>query len=228
MLTEAIQSSRLHSTIHDRHTTHLWTGQCCRRRSVWRLVSHCTTVLRRIGRIAEERRRVPDPSAVEHRPAARETTNPRYHKLHLLRYLSREILTVHSSPLRLQVFQSVHGLSHPGTKATEKLGAHAFCVARRTKGLSHLGTCLPVLPALHSLPPHSHSTGRLYTAGSTISARPHRPRGALSDVILPHCSRPFQPLAGSRPHPGHLSRHRGTRPADRLDIPLRLPTNHHH
>jgi hypothetical protein len=65
--------------------------------------------------------------------------------------------------------------------------------------------CLPVLPALRSLPPHSHSIARLYTAGSPFSSRPHRSRGATSEVsglhILPHCSRPFHSLARSLPIP---------------------------
>lgn len=33
MLTKAVQQSGFHSTIHDRHPTHLWTAQRCRRRS---------------------------------------------------------------------------------------------------------------------------------------------------------------------------------------------------
>jgi hypothetical protein len=81
-------------------------------------------------------------------------------------------------------------------------------------------------------PPYSHSIWRLYTASIPLPARPHRPRGAPSDVsglhVLPHCSRPIHPLARSRPHPGHHSRHRGTRPTNRLDIQLRLPADDHH
>jgi hypothetical protein len=34
MITEAIQSSRPHSTIHCQHTTHLWSRVC-----------HCATIL---------------------------------------------------------------------------------------------------------------------------------------------------------------------------------------
>jgi hypothetical protein len=90
--------------------------------------------------------------------------------------------------------------------------------------LPHLGTCLPALPAFQGLPPYSDSLGRLYTAGSTFPARAYGPRGTPPDVgrlhVLPHCSRPLHPLAGSRPYPGHHSRHRGTRSADRLDITL--------
>jgi hypothetical protein len=105
-------------------------------------------------------------------------------------------------------------------------------VAGCAKGLPHLGTCLPVLPAFKSLLSHSDPVGRLYTAGSPRPARPHRPRGAASDVsrlhVLPHCSRPFHPLARSHPHSGYHSRHRGTCPTVHLDIRLRLPTDHHH
>jgi hypothetical protein len=92
-------------------------------------------------------------------------------------------------------------------------------VARGAKGLPHLGTCLPILPAFQCLPPYSDSIGRLYTADSTFPACPHRPCGAPSDVST-HSSRPPHPLAGSRPHRGYYSRHRGTRPADRLDITI--------
>jgi hypothetical protein len=92
-------------------------------------------------------------------------------------------------------------------QSNSEAGHTAYCVTRRTKGLLHLGTCLPVLLALQSLPPHSHSIGRLYTLGSPSPARPHRPHAAHSDVsrlhILPHCSRPLHLLARSRPHPGH-------------------------
>jgi hypothetical protein len=105
-------------------------------------------------------------------------------------------------------------------------------MARRTEGLPHLGTYLPTLPVFQSLPPHSNSFGRLHTAGGTFPACPHRPCGAPPNVgglhMLPHCSRPFHPLAGSRPYPRHHGRHRGTRPTDGLDIPLRLSADHHH
>jgi hypothetical protein len=109
-------------------------------------------------------------------------------------------------------------------KTTAKLIAwsHSVCVARRAKGLTNLGTCLPVLPALQSLPPHSQSIGRLYTAGSPFSAHPHRPRGDTSDVsglhILPNCSRPFHPLARGSLHPEYHSRYRGTRTTDWLEL----------
>jgi hypothetical protein len=78
-------------------------------------------------------------------PEARENANPRYHGLHQLRHLY----------LRLQVFQPVHDLSHPGTKTTAKLVAQRFV----WPGVPHLATCLPVLPALQTTPLHSHSIG---------------------------------------------------------------------
>jgi hypothetical protein len=121
-----------------------------------------------------------------------------------MRHLCREISTARSgSPSAPSVPVRPRSVA-PRHKGSGKAGRTAFCVARRAKGLPHLGTCLPVLPALQSFTPHSHSIGRLYTAGSPFSARSHRPRGASSDVsglhVLPHCSRPFQPVARSR-HP---------------------------
>jgi hypothetical protein len=54
--------------------------------------------------------------------------------------------------------------------------------------------------------PKSPATQLLHWAtlrpGSPFPSRPRRLRGAPSD-ILPHRSRPFHPLARSRPHPGH-------------------------
>jgi hypothetical protein len=43
--------------------------------------------------------------------------------------------------------------------------------------------CFPVLPALQSLTPQSHSIVRLYAAANLFSARPHRPRGALPKSV---------------------------------------------
>jgi cleavage and polyadenylation specificity factor subunit 1 len=104
------------------------------------------------------------------------------------------------APLRLRVFQSVHELSHPGTKATAKLVAQRFVWP---EGLPNLGTGFPVLPAIQSLPPHSYPCGRLHAAGSPFFSRPHRPRGAPYDVsrlhTLPHCSRLLHALARSHP-----------------------------
>jgi hypothetical protein len=199
--------------------TYLWTGQRCRWRSISRRVRHRATILRRTDRIAGQRRRAPNTPEVEHHLAARETINPWYHGVQLLQYVCLEIsavcscsLTAPSVPIR------------PWSAALRHLnngvaGRIAFCVARRTEGLLHMGTGLSVLSALQSHPPHSNSITRLYTASSPFSSRAHRHRGTPSDVsrlhILPHSGRPFHPLARSHPQPGHQSRNRGTRTADR-------------
>jgi cleavage and polyadenylation specificity factor subunit 1 len=131
--------------------------------------------------------------------------------------------------LRLQVFQSVHDLSHPGIKATAKLVALRLvwpgmkdcrtrarvCQAcQRSKVCRH--TFTPVgdfaLTAAHFLNVHI-----LCRAPSNVS-RLH---------IQPHCRRPLHALAKNHPPSGQHSRDRDTRPLDRLDIPLRLPTDLH-
>jgi hypothetical protein len=72
------------------------------------------------------------------------------------------------APLRLQVFQSIHDVASRH-QSNGEAGHRAFSVARRAKGLPHLGMCLPVQP-------------RLYTAASTFPAHPDRPCGISSDV----------------------------------------------
>jgi hypothetical protein len=137
-----------------------------------------------------------------------------------------------AAPLRLQVFQSVHDLSHPGTKTTAKLVVQRFVwpdVQKDCRTWARVyQSCQHIKVTRHT----SHSIRRLYTAGSPFYTRPHSHRGTPSDVstlrILPHCSRSFHPLAASRPHIGHHSRHRGPRLADRLDVPLRLSADYHH
>jgi hypothetical protein len=60
-------------------------------------------------------------SCSEPRFSAREMTNSRHYDLHQQLYVCREISAYVPDPLRLQVFQSIHDLSHSGTKATAKL-----------------------------------------------------------------------------------------------------------
>jgi hypothetical protein len=59
----------------------------------------------------------------------------------------------------------------PRHQSNSEAGRTAFCVARRA-GLPHLGTCLPVLPTLQSLPPYSHSIGD-FTPPETRFLRVH-------------------------------------------------------
>ena len=81
-------------------------------------------------------------------------------------------------------------------ESNSEAGRTAFSVARRAEGMPHLGTCLPVLPAFQSLPPHSYSIGRLYTAGSPFPARAHRLCGAPSDVSGLHIRIPAHKRRG--------------------------------
>ncbi|PNF24695.1 hypothetical protein B7P43_G17564 [Cryptotermes secundus] len=112
MLTPAVQPSGLRLPVHNRHLTHLWTGQRCRRRP---LVSS------------------PEISAVRYGAS-----------------------TAPSVPVRPRSVAPRH-------QSNSEAGRTAIRVARRSEGLPHLGTCLPVLSALQSLPSHTYSTGRLYT-----------------------------------------------------------------
>jgi hypothetical protein len=125
-----------------------------------------------------------------------------------------------------------HDLSHPGTKATAKLVAQRFmwpgmqkdcrtwarvCQACQRSKVSHHAVT-PVgdftLPAAHLLHVHIDRVGPLPTsAGYTY---------CLTAVDR------FTRWPEAIPNHGHHSRHRGTRPTDQLDIPLRLPSNHHH
>jgi hypothetical protein len=126
MLTEALLSSQLHSTIHGKYTTHLWTGQRCRRRFLSRRVRHSATILRRTTASQD--------SDDELQTLLQSNTALRLEKLPIpgtrvsvycdnSAGRSRPYIP---APPRFQVFQSVHDLSHPGTKATAKLVALRF------------------------------------------------------------------------------------------------------
>ena len=58
-------------------------------------------------------------------------------------------------PLRRQIFNSLHSLSHPGIKATAKLVSKRFVWPAIQKRLPHLGPSLSTLPALQSSPTQS-------------------------------------------------------------------------
>jgi hypothetical protein len=126
MLTVSIKPPRLCRSVHDRHTAHLWTGQRCPRRPLSRRIRHWDTILRPTGPIAGQRRRSSNTPGVNHRPEAQKT-------IHLSTMVSIYCDTSTGrprpyvpSPLWLQVFQSVHDLSHPGTRVTAKLVAEHF------------------------------------------------------------------------------------------------------
>jgi hypothetical protein len=130
--------------------------------------------------------------------------------------------------LRLQVFQSVHDLSHPGTKATAKLDARFVwpvmqkgCCARAR--VCQACQCFKV--SRHTVTPVGEFTLQaarfLHVHIDLVGPLP-------TSVGYTYCSWPLHALARSHPRHGHHSRHRGTRPTGRLDIPLWLPSNHHH
>jgi hypothetical protein len=90
MFTAAVQPPRFHSSVHQWHMTHLWTGQCCRQRSL-SLASnpslchhpmahwpHCKGVTMNF-----------EHPAIRHSPMAQEATNSRHSRLHLPRHICR-------------------------------------------------------------------------------------------------------------------------------------------
>jgi hypothetical protein len=112
------------TTSHDRHQTYFWTGQRCHQRPLLRRVRHC------------------GPHHTTHWPHQKTATTssehswdqpPLYGWINYQSPAPRSRIYCDTSagrprpyvsaPLRLQVFQSVHDLSHPGTKATAKLVA---------------------------------------------------------------------------------------------------------
>jgi hypothetical protein len=158
---------------------------------------------------------------------AREETNSRHHSHHPLRHICRESSAIRSSSLMAPSVPISSRFVVPRHQRKNQAG-----MRRHTEGLPHLDTVLLGLTVLQCLPPHSYSSGRLHADINPFPSRPHRPRGAPSNVsrlhILPRCSLLFHALARSHPHSGHHNRHRGTCPIDRPDIPLQLPADHLH
>jgi hypothetical protein len=171
---------------------HLWTGQR-RRRSLSRRISHCSTIPRHTGSIAGHRRRTSGTSGVNHRSTTREATNSRHHRLHQLRHVFRKASIVRSCFLKPPSFPCYPKSVAPWHQSNGETRPTAFCVARHTERLPHLGTGLSGVPALQSLPPHNYSCGRFRATDSPFSSRPHRSRRTpppkVSRLhILPHCS----------------------------------------
>jgi hypothetical protein len=153
MLTAAVQSPGFHKPVYYRHPTYLWTRQRRRRRSLSlsSRICHCAAVPRHTSRIAGHRRW----TSVKHRSTAWEASSFRHHHLHLLWFVCRTASTVRSSlftPSSVPVHPRFVPSRHKSNSETHRT---AFCVARHTERLPHLGAGLPSLPALQSLPPHS-------------------------------------------------------------------------
>jgi hypothetical protein len=163
---------------------------------------------------------------------ASEATHSRHHGRHLLRYLCRKTLAVHSRANTTTSVPVSPQFVAPKHKGNGKAGRAVFRVARHTEGLSNVGTGLPSLPMLQSLPPHNYPLARFHAAGSPFSSYSRRPHRTASNVswlhILSHCSRTLHTMARSHSYPGHHSRHCGMRSLDRLDLQFRLPADDHH
>jgi hypothetical protein len=132
------------------------------------------------------------------------------------------------APLQLKVFQSVHELSHPGTKATARLVAQRFVWPGRQKDCR---TWARACQAYQCSKVSRHTVTVTSRYLQQFLAHPHRRHGASSNIsrlhILPHGGRPFHALARRNSHPRHHYRDRGMHPRYRLDIPLRLPADYH-
>jgi hypothetical protein len=166
-----------------------------------------------------------------HRHAAQEASNSRHHCLHLRETSTDKPRPYVPAPLPLLVFQSVHDLLHPGTKARARLVAQRFVWPGAQKDY-HTWTwacqsCQRSKVSRHAVTQWSTLGCRqsVFFTSTWTSWAPSHIRGLH---ILPHCCLPLHALAGSHPYPGYHSRHCGTCLTKRLVIPLRLPTDHHH
>jgi hypothetical protein len=131
-------------------------------------------------------------SSVKHCSTAREASSSRHHHLNLLRFVCRNASTVCSSvfiPSSVPVHPRFVASRYKNNGETHRT---AFCVARHTERLPHLGASLSGLPALQSHPPHCYSCGRFHAAACPFSSRPHRSCRTYSHVLrlylLPYCS----------------------------------------
>jgi hypothetical protein len=64
MLTTVVQPAQFHSPIHEQHRTCIWTGQLCRRRSLWCRIRHCATTPLSTYHIAGQRQKTSNTSGV--------------------------------------------------------------------------------------------------------------------------------------------------------------------
>jgi hypothetical protein len=83
-------------------------------------------IIRSTGRIPGRRRRAPNTPGINHRTAAEKLPNPGTTVSIYCDTSAGRSRPYVAAPPRLHVFQSVHDLSHPGTKATAKLVAQRF------------------------------------------------------------------------------------------------------
>jgi cleavage and polyadenylation specificity factor subunit 1 len=73
--------------------------------------------------------------------------------------------------LRLQIFNSLHSLSHPGIKATAKLVSQRFVWPAIQECRTWARACQPCQRS--SFPPHHYSNWQLHPPSCPLSTRPH-------------------------------------------------------
>jgi hypothetical protein len=114
---------------------------------------------------------------------ARETTNSRHHRFHLVWHVCRETSAVHSSSITTPSVPVRPRSVTPGHQSNSEAGSTVFRVARRAERLSQMSKGLPSVPTLQSLPPLCYYTGRFDTSTRSLSARPHRPPWTSSNCL---------------------------------------------
>jgi hypothetical protein len=123
MLTVAIQPPQFYVPVHDRHKTHLWTGEHRR----WRPLLASSPSLHCHHTTNSPRRKTA--TSFEHSSGQQPPCGSRSNRFPAPRSPSTATQSAGNprpyvpAPLRLRMFQSVHDLSHPGTKATARLVA---------------------------------------------------------------------------------------------------------
>lgn len=63
--------------------------------------------------------------------------------------------------LRRVIFDSLHSMSHPGIRATQRLVTSEFCVAKHLCRRPEVGSLMSAVPASQSLSPHNRPIGYL-------------------------------------------------------------------
>lgn len=83
---------------------------------------------------------------------------------------------------RRQVFNSLHGLSPPGSRATAQLVS--FHLAQSSKRLSHMGSCLLALPAFENHKTQLLSSPKFCSDCRSIWPYPYRHRRTLTNCQI--------------------------------------------
>jgi hypothetical protein len=108
------------------------------------------------------------------------------------------------SPLRPEIFNSMHSLSHPGIKATALLISQRF-VFQPFRKTAVFGPKLANPARAPKFPDTKSPSWQIHPPSSPFPSHSHRPCWAATILgrisILPHGGEPFHALARSLPHP---------------------------